>query len=266
MNQKTEKMDKKFERFDMKSFNFFKYAPQSMTDNDVRQTSEVCLAPKLNFFDSKIKCLYFQFDDITNKHKGNAEWIRFYKLAHYFYVACWMDTGMKAANQTKIRDYLAANKGLGLVDVSDKIEWKGLIKRVEHDYHLGLRVNPVKISTASNFLRRQHINPANFWQLRALIMVSPSFLHLVYPTNFRGLHNSDFDQIRKYMEIHGYFAQTSHEAFPTRDVPEVPGTRVELDRNRYWIESGANYYVISDSDDEEDNAKGNERGYLVIEE
>ena len=100
-------------------------------------------------------------------------------------------------------------------------------------------------------------------------MVSPSFLHFVFPTNFRNLHNSDFDQIRKYMELNNLYAGENtpkSDIFPTRDVPDVPGTRVELDRNRFWIESGANYYVISDTDEEDGGPKGSDRGFLVIEE
>lgn len=99
-------------------------------------------------------------------------------------------------------------------------------------------------------------------------MVSPSFLHFVFPTNFRNLRNSDFDLVRKYMEMHHLYAEEFtpiSEVYPTRDVDIVAGAAVDLERNKLWVESGANYYVISD-DEEDDEPKGGERGYIVIEE
>jgi hypothetical protein len=159
----SQKDKKKFERFDQKTFNFFKYAPPVMDDKEVRQTTEICLTPTFNFFDSKIKYLYRKWDDITARHKNEQEWLRFYKLAHYLYVACWLDIGMKAANKSKVKDYLSLMNGFNLVNWKDYTEANKLIKRVEHDYNLGLRVNPVKFLTASKILRRQLIDPTNFF-------------------------------------------------------------------------------------------------------
>jgi hypothetical protein len=90
-------------------------------------------------------------------------------------------------------------------------------------------------------------------------MVSPSFLHVVNPTNFRNLHNSDFDQIFKYMERLGLFADEKTPAenkYPVRKVPTLQGSQLETDREKQWIASGKGHY-ISDEPFEESMEEAN---------
>ena len=136
------KATKKFERFDVKKFNIFKYAPNAMTRNDVRMTSEICLVPTSGYFDSKLQHLYRKYEEVSTRRAQDQEWLRFYKLAHYFHVACWVDTGMKAANKTKVRNYLVAKQCFGLVDWNNTAASASLVKRIQNDVNLGFKVFP----------------------------------------------------------------------------------------------------------------------------
>jgi hypothetical protein len=132
----------KYDRFELQNFRFFAYAPPAMDDENIVQTNAVCLQIQTEKYERKLRFMYSNFDKANADHTIEQDWYRFYRLAHYFFVALWVDAGMAALNIKKIIDYVPAVKFFNhLPEDRTREKEREFIKRVQNDVALGYRVS-----------------------------------------------------------------------------------------------------------------------------